>query len=289
MHLPREEIEPAVARMLEILKPGGVIYLSFRLTENADHREKDGRLFTAYVGDHVRRALGRTRDSVRCNGPASGRRHHPATHCARRLASCGGRFRRPFSGHGIRTHRILAQRRRWRASAQLLAQAQARGRADSLRRGIARGLLLRLRQGHAAAGESDACRARSPISCCRSTPFPTCCRCIGFTDDAAVLATTIKLVASNIRPAHREAARSAHGRALRPQDHLAHHFALGNRLERGRRFAQRIDRMHVRRQLALRAPRRELFVMLARWPCGSRSSRRPNRRRARRSCAAAPD
>jgi SAM-dependent methyltransferase len=57
MHLPREEIEPAVARMLEILKPGGVIYLSFRITENADHREKDGRLFTAYVGDHVGRAL----------------------------------------------------------------------------------------------------------------------------------------------------------------------------------------------------------------------------------------
>ena len=32
---------------------------------------------------------------------------------------------------------------------------------------------------------------------------------IGFTDDAAVLATAIKLVASNIRPAHREAARYA--------------------------------------------------------------------------------
>ena len=32
---------------------------------------------------------------------------------------------------------------------------------------------------------------------------------IGFTDDAAVLATAIKLVASHIRPAHREAARSA--------------------------------------------------------------------------------
>jgi SAM-dependent methyltransferase len=57
MHLPREEIAPAVARMLDILKPAGVIYLSFRITENADHREKDGRLFTAYVGDHVRRAL----------------------------------------------------------------------------------------------------------------------------------------------------------------------------------------------------------------------------------------
>lgn len=57
MHLPSEEIEPAVTRMLEVLKPGGLIYLSFRITENVDHREKDGRLFTADVGDHVRRAL----------------------------------------------------------------------------------------------------------------------------------------------------------------------------------------------------------------------------------------
>ena len=32
---------------------------------------------------------------------------------------------------------------------------------------------------------------------------------IGFTDDAAVLATAINLVASHIRPAHREAARDA--------------------------------------------------------------------------------
>jgi uncharacterized membrane protein YkvA (DUF1232 family) len=32
---------------------------------------------------------------------------------------------------------------------------------------------------------------------------------IGFTDDAAVFATAIKLVASHIRPAHRDAARNA--------------------------------------------------------------------------------
>jgi ubiquinone/menaquinone biosynthesis C-methylase UbiE len=57
MHLPREEIAPAVARMMEILKSGGVIYMSFRIIENTDHREKDGRLFTAYVSDHVRGAL----------------------------------------------------------------------------------------------------------------------------------------------------------------------------------------------------------------------------------------
>jgi uncharacterized membrane protein YkvA (DUF1232 family) len=35
---------------------------------------------------------------------------------------------------------------------------------------------------------------------------------IGFTDDAAVLAAAIKIVANNIRPVHREAARNALGR-----------------------------------------------------------------------------
>lgn len=57
MHLPREEIRPAVTRMLEILKPGGVLYLSFRITADTDHREKDGRLFTAHVNEEVRSAL----------------------------------------------------------------------------------------------------------------------------------------------------------------------------------------------------------------------------------------
>ena len=37
---------------------------------------------------------------------------------------------------------------------------------------------------------------------------------LGFTDDAAVLATAIKLVASHIRPQHRDAARRAIARGL---------------------------------------------------------------------------
>jgi uncharacterized membrane protein YkvA (DUF1232 family) len=37
---------------------------------------------------------------------------------------------------------------------------------------------------------------------------------LGFTDDAAVLATTIRMVASNITPEHREAARAALKRGL---------------------------------------------------------------------------
>jgi uncharacterized membrane protein YkvA (DUF1232 family) len=37
---------------------------------------------------------------------------------------------------------------------------------------------------------------------------------LGFTDDAAVLAAAIKLVANHIRPEHREAARRALARGL---------------------------------------------------------------------------
>ena len=40
---------------------------------------------------------------------------------------------------------------------------------------------------------------------------------LGFTDDAAVLATAIRLVASHITPDHREAARSALERGARPR------------------------------------------------------------------------
>jgi uncharacterized membrane protein YkvA (DUF1232 family) len=40
---------------------------------------------------------------------------------------------------------------------------------------------------------------------------------IGFTDDAAVLATAIKLVSAHIRPQHREAARRVLDRAAAPQ------------------------------------------------------------------------
>ena len=40
---------------------------------------------------------------------------------------------------------------------------------------------------------------------------------IGFTDDAAVLATALNLVASHIRPEHREAAKAAIARGLREE------------------------------------------------------------------------
>jgi uncharacterized membrane protein YkvA (DUF1232 family) len=41
---------------------------------------------------------------------------------------------------------------------------------------------------------------------------------LGFTDDAAVLATAIRMVATNIRPEHRDAARAALKRAIEAGD-----------------------------------------------------------------------
>ncbi|MFT4277142.1 MAG: YkvA family protein [Rhodopseudomonas sp.] len=40
---------------------------------------------------------------------------------------------------------------------------------------------------------------------------------LGFTDDAAILATALRMVASNITPAHREAARAAMQRELQDE------------------------------------------------------------------------
>jgi SAM-dependent methyltransferase len=57
MHLPREQIGPSVHRMLAILKPGGVLYLSWRVTEHGDQRDPHGRLYTAFDASLVRDAL----------------------------------------------------------------------------------------------------------------------------------------------------------------------------------------------------------------------------------------
>jgi SAM-dependent methyltransferase len=58
MHLPREQIAPAVHRLLQVLKPDGILYLSWRVTEGADRRDPVGRLYTAFDGELVRKALG---------------------------------------------------------------------------------------------------------------------------------------------------------------------------------------------------------------------------------------
>jgi len=48
MHLPAEDIAPSVQRLIEILKPGGTLYLSWRVTEDADRRDEAGRLYGAF-------------------------------------------------------------------------------------------------------------------------------------------------------------------------------------------------------------------------------------------------
>jgi SAM-dependent methyltransferase len=58
MHLPRGDVAPAVRRLLAILAPGGVLYLSWRVTRGADLRDGHGRLYGAFDADLVRGALG---------------------------------------------------------------------------------------------------------------------------------------------------------------------------------------------------------------------------------------
>jgi SAM-dependent methyltransferase len=58
MHLPPEDVAPSVRRLLAILAPGGVLYLSWRVTRGADLRDGHGRLYGAFDADIVRGALG---------------------------------------------------------------------------------------------------------------------------------------------------------------------------------------------------------------------------------------
>jgi SAM-dependent methyltransferase len=57
MHLPRERIASAVGRLLAILRPGGLLYLSWRVTSGADQRDPHGRLYTAFDSALVREGL----------------------------------------------------------------------------------------------------------------------------------------------------------------------------------------------------------------------------------------
>lgn len=57
MHLPPALIAPAVRRLMAILKPGGVLYLSWRVTEGADQRDRSGRLYAAFGPELVMPAL----------------------------------------------------------------------------------------------------------------------------------------------------------------------------------------------------------------------------------------
>jgi len=56
MHLARDEIAPAVRRMLGLLKPGGTLALSWRV-EESDRRDERGRLYSAFDANLVIRTL----------------------------------------------------------------------------------------------------------------------------------------------------------------------------------------------------------------------------------------
>jgi SAM-dependent methyltransferase len=60
MHLEPEAVTPAVERLLAILVPGGILYLSWRVTEGADRRDEHGRLYAAFDPERVLRALNAT-------------------------------------------------------------------------------------------------------------------------------------------------------------------------------------------------------------------------------------
>lgn len=57
MHLDRTQIGESVRRMLEIVKPGGILYLSWRVTEGESQRDKHARLYAAFEPSLVRSEL----------------------------------------------------------------------------------------------------------------------------------------------------------------------------------------------------------------------------------------
>src|SRR5262249_49697494 len=57
MHLPRAAIGSAVKLLAAILRPGGILYLSWRVTAGADRRDDNGRLYTAFDKSLVLDAL----------------------------------------------------------------------------------------------------------------------------------------------------------------------------------------------------------------------------------------
>ncbi|KVO47169.1 SAM-dependent methyltransferase [Burkholderia ubonensis] len=57
MHLPREEIGDACSRLLAILKPGGVLYLSWRVSEGERRRDASGRLYASFDAAVVTAAM----------------------------------------------------------------------------------------------------------------------------------------------------------------------------------------------------------------------------------------
>jgi SAM-dependent methyltransferase len=58
MHLPHNAVAPAMRRLMDILKASGHLYLTWRVTREADQRDGKGRLYAAFDAQGVRDALG---------------------------------------------------------------------------------------------------------------------------------------------------------------------------------------------------------------------------------------
>ena len=57
MHLVHEDLALSVRRLMAILKSGGILYLSWRVTKVSDQRDAAGRLYAAFERDVALRAL----------------------------------------------------------------------------------------------------------------------------------------------------------------------------------------------------------------------------------------
>ena len=57
MHLPVAVIGSSVASLVSLLRPGGVLYLSWRVTEGAGKRDEHGRLYSAFDPALIMRQL----------------------------------------------------------------------------------------------------------------------------------------------------------------------------------------------------------------------------------------
>jgi len=57
MHLPVNEIASSTRRLIDIVKPGGILYLSWRVTKDAAQRDQSARLYSAFDADFVRNEL----------------------------------------------------------------------------------------------------------------------------------------------------------------------------------------------------------------------------------------
>jgi trans-aconitate methyltransferase len=60
MHLDCVLIASSVRRMLDLVKPGGIFYLSWRVTEGADQRDRHRRLYAAFEASSVSAELSDT-------------------------------------------------------------------------------------------------------------------------------------------------------------------------------------------------------------------------------------